>query len=126
MQGEQTMELARHGHQDAPTPWPFMPAIAVAKVPGACGQRFQTRIVSRRRFIQISMWSYEGVIPAAWHKASNKLARKTSHVERFHHTLRQRVSCLVRETLSLSKKLTNHIGAITYFICHYNLTRAAA
>lgn len=33
-------------------------------------------------------------------------------------TLRQRVSRLVRETLSLSKKLANHIGAIKYFICH--------
>ena len=27
---------------------------------------------------------------------------------------------------SFSKKLANHIGAIKYFICHYNLTRAAA
>jgi insertion element IS1 protein InsB len=40
---------------------------------------------------------YEGVIPAARHKAINKLARKTNHVERFNHTLRQRVSRLVRE-----------------------------
>ena len=30
----------------------------------------------------------------------------------------------MRETLSFSKKLTNHIGAIKYFICHYNLTRS--
>jgi hypothetical protein len=36
-----------------------------------------------------------------------------------------RVSRLVRETLSFSKKLANHIGAIKFFICHYNLTRAA-
>jgi insertion element IS1 protein InsB len=36
------------------------------------------------------------------------------------------VSRLVRETLSFSKKLANHIGAIQYFICHYNLTRVAA
>jgi insertion element IS1 protein InsB len=69
---------------------------------------------------------YEGVIPAAQHKAINKLARRTNHVERFNNTLRQRVSRLVRETLSFSKKLTNHIGVIKYFICHYNLTRAAA
>jgi insertion element IS1 protein InsB len=26
----------------------------------------------------------------------------------------------VRKTLSCSKKLENHIGAIKYFICHYN------
>jgi len=36
------------------------------------------------------------------------------------NTLRQRVSRLVRKTLSFSKKLENHIGAIIYFISHYN------
>jgi hypothetical protein len=36
------------------------------------------------------------------------------------------VSRLVREALSFSKKLANHLGAITLFICHYHLTRAAA
>jgi hypothetical protein len=40
--------------------------------------------------------------------------------------LRQRVSCLVREMLSFSKKLAYHIGALKYFICHYNLAKAAA
>jgi insertion element IS1 protein InsB len=69
---------------------------------------------------------YGGVIPAAQHKAIHKFARKTNHVERFNNTLRQRVSRLVRETLSFSKKLANHIGAIKYFICYYNLARAAA
>ena len=34
--------------------------------------------------------------------------------------LRQRISRLVRKTLSFSKKLDNHIGAIWYFIHHYN------
>jgi insertion element IS1 protein InsB len=69
---------------------------------------------------------YEGVIPAAQHRAISKLARTTNHVERFNNTLRQRVSRLVREALSFSKKLANHIGAIKMFICHYNLTRAVA
>jgi hypothetical protein len=41
------------------------------------------------------------------------------------HKLRQRVSRLARSTLAFSKKVENHIGAIHYFICHYNLTRAA-
>jgi len=54
------------------------------------------------------------------------LARKTNHIERFNNTLRQRVSRLVREALSFSKKLVNHIDAIKPFICHYNLTRAVA
>jgi insertion element IS1 protein InsB len=70
--------------------------------------------------------AYKGVIPAEQHKAITKQARKTNHIERFNNTLRQRLSRRVRETLSFSKKLAHHIGAIRYFICHYNLTRAAA
>jgi insertion element IS1 protein InsB len=69
---------------------------------------------------------YRGVIPPERHKAITKHARKTNHIERFNNTLRQRLSRLTRETLSFSKKLVYHIGAIKYFICHYNLTRAAA
>jgi insertion element IS1 protein InsB len=69
---------------------------------------------------------YEGVIPAAQHRAISKLARQTNHIERFNNMRRQRVSRLVREALSCSRKLANHIGAIKLFICHDNLTRAAA
>ena len=53
-----------------------------------------------------------------------KQRRITNHIERFNCTLRQRVSRLVRKSLSFSKKLANHIGAIKYFICHYNLDKA--
>jgi insertion element IS1 protein InsB len=67
---------------------------------------------------------YVGVIPAAQHQPIGKLARKTNHIERFNNTLRQRVSRLVRSALSFSKTLANHIGAIKYFICHYNLLKA--
>jgi insertion element IS1 protein InsB len=66
------------------------------------------------------------VISVARHHAITKKARKTNHVERFNNTLRQRVSRLVRDTLSFSKKLVNHIGAIKFFICHYNLAKAPA
>jgi IS1 family transposase len=69
---------------------------------------------------------YQGVIPVAQHRAISKLARKTNHLERFNNTLRQRVSRLVRDTLAFSKKLSNHIGAIKFFICDYNLIRAPA
>jgi insertion element IS1 protein InsB len=69
---------------------------------------------------------YKGVIPPERHKPITKKARQTNHVERFNNTVRQRVSRLVREALSFSKKLAHHIGAIKYFICHYNLTRTAA
>ncbi|QYO68501.1 IS1 family transposase [Leptolyngbya sp. 7M] len=41
-------------------------------------------------------------------------------MERFNHTLRQRVSRFVRRTLSFSKNLDNHIGAIWNFIHYYN------
>jgi deferrochelatase/peroxidase EfeB len=53
-------------------------------------------------------------------RAVGKETGKTSHIERFNNTLRQRVSRLVRKTLSFSKSLDNHIGAIWYFIDHYN------
>jgi insertion element IS1 protein InsB len=70
--------------------------------------------------------AYQGVIPVTRHKAITKKARKTNHVERFNNTLRQRLSRLVRDTLSFSKKLANHISAIKFFICHYNLAKASA
>jgi IS1 family transposase len=70
--------------------------------------------------------AYIGVIPAERHKAVTKDARKTNHIERFNTTLRQGISRLVRETLAFSKKVENHIDAIRYFICDYNLTRATA
>ena len=55
---------------------------------------------------------YTGVMPAEQHKALTKKARKTTHIERFHKTLRQRVSRLVREPRSCSETLANHIGAL--------------
>ena len=69
---------------------------------------------------------YNGVIPAERHKAITKQAQKTNHIERFNNTLRQRLARLVRATLSFSKKVENHIGAIKFFICHYNLEKATA
>ena len=65
-----------------------------------------------------------GIIPAIQHRAIAKHFRSTNHIERLNCTFRQRLSRLVRATLSFSKKLSNHIGAIHYFICHYNLTLA--
>lgn len=64
--------------------------------------------------------SYETVLPSKRHRAVGQESGQTNHVERFNCTLRQRGSRLVRKTLSFSKKLANHIGAIWYFIHHYN------
>ncbi len=64
--------------------------------------------------------AYETVIPSKRHRAVGKDSGQTNRIERFNCTLRQRVSRLVRKTLSFSKKLENHIGVIWYFIHHYN------
>jgi len=69
---------------------------------------------------------YAGGIPATQPRAINKLARTTKHIERCNNILRQRISHVVRAALSCAKKLATHSGAIKLFICHYNLTRAAA
>jgi insertion element IS1 protein InsB len=64
--------------------------------------------------------AYKQVIPEAQHRVCAKGSGQTNIIERFNCTLRQRISRLVRGALSFSKILRNHIGAIKYFICHYN------
>lgn len=69
--------------------------------------------------------AYAAVLPSKRHRAVGKDSGLTNHIERFNNTLRQRCSRLVRKTLSFSKKLVNHIGAIWYFIHDYNACRRA-
>ena len=64
--------------------------------------------------------AYKTVIPPERHRAVGKETGLTNHIERLNNTFRQRVSRLVRESLSFSKKLSNHVGAIWYFIHGYN------
>ena len=64
--------------------------------------------------------AYKTVIPDERRRAVGKETGQTNHIERLNNTFRQRVSRLVRESLSFSKKLNNHIGAIWYFIHGYN------
>lgn len=64
--------------------------------------------------------AYETVIPSKRHFAVGKESGLTSYIERLNNTMRQRVSRLVRKTLSFSKKLENHRGAIWTFIHEYN------
>ncbi len=66
--------------------------------------------------------AYEQVLPSMRHQAVGKEIGKTSYIERFNNTMRQCIGRLVRKTLSFSKKLSNHIGAIWNFIHHYNAT----
>ena len=64
--------------------------------------------------------AYQTVIPSERHRAVGKETGLTNHIERLNNTFRQRISRLVRQSLSFSKKLQNHIGAIWYFIHSYN------
>ncbi|MGB2924731.1 MAG: IS1 family transposase, partial [Limnothrix sp.] len=64
--------------------------------------------------------AYGMVFPSKRHQAVGGKTGKTNYIERFNCTLRQRVSRLVRKTLSFSKKIENHIGAIWLFVHHYN------
>jgi len=71
--------------------------------------------------IYTDFWeAYVGVLPSKRHRRAAKNSGKTSHIERFNNTLRQRISRLVRKTLSFSKKLENLIGAVLLFIHHHN------
>lgn len=64
--------------------------------------------------------SSQVVFPRKRHRAVGKDSGKTNHIERFNTPMRQRISRLVRQTLAVSKKLENHIGAIWYFLHYYN------
>lgn len=76
--------------------------------------------VKQQSIIHTDDWEpYKGVIPEAIHRPA-KMKKFTNHIERFNNTVRQRVSRLVRKTLSFSKKLENHILALRYFFCAYN------
>ena len=67
------------------------------------------------------LWTaYKLIFPTKRHQAVTKKTEQTNHIERLNNTLRQRISRVVRQTLSFSKKLQNHIGAIWLFVHHYN------
>jgi IS1 family transposase len=63
-------------------------------------------------------------MPARLYQLRSK--RTTPHIARCTNTLRHRAARLGRAALSCSKKLSHHSGAMKLFLCHYNLTRAAA
>ena len=64
--------------------------------------------------------AYGCIFPSKRHHAVGKETGQTNHVERLNNTFRQRISRLVRKTLSFSKKIENHIGSIWLFVHHYN------
>jgi insertion element IS1 protein InsB len=83
-------------------------------------QRIPSAYRNHATFYTDGLLAYKSVLPAERHKVCAKSSGNTNIIERFNCTLRQRVSRLVRFSLSFSKTMKNHIGAIKYFICHYN------
>lgn len=69
---------------------------------------------------------YTGVLAAAPPPAISQQARQTKHIERFHNTLRQPMSRLLRASLSCSKQLAHHSGALRGFLCNDNPEKAVA
>ena len=73
-------------------------------------------------FVLTDRWEAYGLaIPEVQHTKCGKASGEVSLIERFNCTLRQRISRLVRKSLSFSKSEWFHQGAIEYFISHYNL-----
>ena len=107
-QREGTMGLVSDGCQDSGSDrmsyWrPFL------KV-GSCIMGFPTECLSPAvpRFIPIIGRHMLRFYRHSRHQPVGKESRLTSYIERLNNTLRQRISRLVRKTLSFSKKLENH------------------
>lgn len=80
--------------------------------------------VKAKALVLTDKWEAYGLaIPSAQHTACDKGSGQTSLTERFNCTLRQRVSRLVRKSLSFSKSDWFHQVAIKYFIAHHNRGR---
>ena len=98
-------------------------AFHVGKRNKASGEALMAKIPSdlkKAKFFTDRFSTYYEVIPWQQHKPVSKESGKTSYIERFNCTIRQRCARLVRKTLSFTKKLENHIGLIKMFICDYN------
>jgi len=80
--------------------------------------------VKAKALVLTDQWEAYGLaIPTAQHTTCAKGSGQTSLIERFNCTLRQRVSRLVRKSLSFSKSDWFHQAAIKYFIADYNQER---
>ncbi len=80
--------------------------------------------IKAQALVLTDCWDAYGLaIPPNQHVACEKQSGQVSLIERFNCTLRQRVSRLVRKSLSFSKSDWFHEEAIKYFIAHYNLER---
>jgi insertion element IS1 protein InsB len=132
-------EMSSFGQQKANKPWIWIAMDATTRQVMAFHVGDRSRRSAKRLWAKLPMAyrqhatfytdqyvAYAGVMPATPQRAISTLARQTNHLERFNNPLRQRVSRLVRETWSFSKKLPNHNGAIKWLIGHYNLMNVPA
>ena len=71
----------------------------------------------KARFFTDDWPAYQGAVPAKRHFINPAISNK---IERLNLTIRQRVSRLVRKSLSFSKDKQWHLLAIRFFINHYN------
>jgi insertion element IS1 protein InsB len=67
---------------------------------------------------------YQIVIPEEQHSTVGKETGETAHIERWNNTLRQRLGCFVRKSLSFSKSLFMHDACLRLFLHRYNRERA--
>jgi IS1 family transposase len=81
---------------------------------------YQQYIVNVLSVIQTFVLAYGIVFPQKRQRAVGKNTGQTNYIERFNNTIRQRISRLARKTLSFTKKFSDHMGAIWYFIHSYN------
>lgn len=89
---------------------------------GAQSLREQVPKDYRRCATRSDFWlAYEGAFPQRTHRFCGKQEGETNHAERWFGTLRARVSRLVRQAYSFSKRVERHIEAIHLFIVTHNL-----
>ena len=71
-------------------------------------------------FFTDGLAAYESAFPAERHKIVSKGSGKTSHIERINLTFRQRLSALVRKTISFSRSMENLTASVWMFVQDYN------
>ena len=97
-----------------------MLGVAIVPVLRHYGNHYHQSTVNAPFVTLIFVSAYEQVLPQNRHRAVGEESGKMNRIERFNLTLRQRISRLVRKTLSFSKKIEAHTGAIWNFIHYYN------
>lgn len=66
--------------------------------------------------------AYRYIFDLRRHRMVGKDTGETAHVERWFNTLRQRLARFTRKTLAFSKRDTLHVGVLSLFLQHYNLS----